>query len=363
MTTLDRMYLVNYLRSYCIVLGSLLSLYIIVDLFTNLDKFSGRGFQMMLVYVWKYYSVQMLQIFDRLSEAISLLGAMFTIAWMQRNNELLPQLSAGISTRRVVRPILIGAGCTLALGPLNQEFLIPRVAEELTKPRDDLELERATEVKGTYDLAGMHVEGFQGFRREQKAFWFYVTFPETGPTGMVHLTAREAWYIPPGDGPLTGGWMLYNTEPDQIPDPLPPKLIALDRGQFFLKTTDINFEAVTRGPNWFQFASTPKLRELLARPDARRLASVAVVFHMRLTRPLIGALLVLLGLAIILRDQNKNVFVNAGMCLVMCAVFYAAVFGCKYLGENDFISPALAAWLPVMIFGPITIALFDAMHS
>jgi lipopolysaccharide export system permease protein len=120
---------------------------------------------------------------------------------------------------------------------------------------------------------------------------------------------------------------------------------------------------VTRGPNWFQFASTPKLRELLARPDVRRLASVAVVFHMRLTRPIVGGLLVLLGLSIILRDQNKNVFVNAGLCLAMCAVFYAAVFGCKYLGENDLVSPALAAWLPVMLFGPVTVAMFDAMHT
>lgn len=362
MSTLDRMYLINYLRSYCIVLGSLLSLYIIVDLFTNLDKFSGRGFQMMLVYIWKYYSVQTMQIFDRLSEMISLLGAMFTIAWMQRNNELLPQLSAGIPTRRVVRPVLIGAAFTLALGPLNQEFVIPRIAEDLTKPRDDLELDRPTEVKGTYDLAGMHIEGVHGFRKDQKVRFFYVTFPENGPTGMVHLSAMEAWYIQPGASPLSGGWMLYNTAPDTIDEPLPPKLTMIGPGQFFLKT-DINFDTVTRGPNWFQFASTPRLRELLARPDVRRLASVAVVFHMRLTRPIIGGLLVLLGLSIILRDQNKNVFVNAGLCLVMCAMFYAAVFGCKYLGENDFVSPALAAWLPVMLFGPVTVAMFDAMHS
>ncbi len=362
MSTLDRMYLINYLRSYLIVLGSLLSLYIIVDLFTNLDKFSGRGFQIMLISIWKYYSVQTMQIFDRLSEAISLLGAMFTIAWMQRNNELLPQLSAGIPTRRVVRPVLLGAAITLALGPLNQELVIPRIAEDLTKPRDDLELDRPTEVKGTYDLEGMHIEGMQGFRREQKVLWFYVTFPEHGPTGMVHISAREAWYVPPGNGPLSGGWMLYNTSPDALDGPLPSTLVMVSPGQFFLKT-DLNFETVTRGPNWFQFASTPKLRELLGRPDARRLASVAVVFHMRLTRPIVGALLVLLGLSIILRDQNKNVFVNAGLCLVMCAVFYAAVFGCKYLGENDLISPALAAWLPVMLFGPVTISMFDAIHS
>lgn len=362
MSTLDRMYLVNYIRNYFIVLISLLSLYIIVDLFTNLDDFSGRGFVPMLLHILKYYSVRVSQIFDRLSEAIALLGAMFTVAWMQRNNELLPQLSAGIPTRRVIRPILIGAAMTLILGPLNQEFVIPRVAEELNVPRDDPNLERPTEVKGAFDSEGMHIEGIAGYRNEKKVFWFFVTFPERGPTGMLHLTAKDAIYVPATKEPLTGGWMLFNTVPDVLEGPTPKKLTALGPGKFFLKT-DIDFETVTRGANWFLFASTPDLRELLARPDARRLAPVAVAFHMRITRPIIGAILVLLGLAMILRDTNKNVFVNAGMCLAMCAVFYAAMYGCKYLGDSDLISPALAAWLPVLIFGPITVSLFDAMHT
>ncbi|MGL6095886.1 MAG: LptF/LptG family permease, partial [Fimbriiglobus sp.] len=267
LTTLDRMYLFAYFRSYLIVLISLLSLYIVVDLFTNLDDFSGRGFVPMLVHIGKYYSVRVSEIFDRLCEAISLLGAMFTVAWMQRNNELLPQLSAGISTRRVIRPILLGCSVTLALGPLNQEFVIPRVAEELTIPRDDPELDKPTVVQSVYDPAGMHIEGIAGYRKEQRVEWFFITFPESGPGGMVHMTAREAKFVTPGGGPQTGGWMLFNTEPNVLDDPLPPRLSRVSPGQFFLKAPDIDFDTVTRGARWYLFASTPKLRELLAKPD------------------------------------------------------------------------------------------------
>jgi lipopolysaccharide export system permease protein len=363
LSILDRMYLWGYFRSYMIVLISLLSLYIVVDLFTNLDDFSGRGFVPMLVHIGKYYSVRISEIFDRLSEAISLLGAMFTVAWMQRNNELLPQLSAGISTRRVIRPILLGSVFTLALGPLNQEFVIPRIAEELTIPRDDPELDKPTIVHGVYDQAGMHVEGIAGYRKDQKVQWFFITFPETGPGGMIHLTAREAQYIPPGAGPQSGGWMLFNTEPGVIEGPLPNRLVRVSPGQFFLTAPDIDFDAVTRGARWYLFASTPRLRELLAKPDARRQSAVAVVFHMRITRPIIGGLLVVLGLAVILRDQNRNVFISAGLCLVMCACFYAAVYGFKFMGENDILSPAMAAWMPVLIFGPLAVTLFDAIHT
>jgi len=362
-TTLDRMFFINYVRSYLIVLISLLTLYIIVDLFTNLDDFSGHGFTAMVEHILFYYSTRISQIFDRLSEAITLLGAMFTVAWMQRNNELLPQLSAGISTRRVLRPILAGAAVTLTLGPLNQEFVIPRIADYLSTARDDPDQKKPIQVRGTYELGGLHVEGVAAFRNEQKIYWFFITFPENGPTGMLHLSAKEARYVPRGAEERSGGWMLFNTEPWVIEGPMPPNLTMISPGQFFLRSEEIDFDAVTRGSNWYLYASTPELRRVLAKPDARRQAAVAVVFHMRMTRPLIGALLVLLGLSIILRDQNRNVFISAGLCLIMCAVFFMAVYGCKFLGENDYLSPPLAAWLPVMLFGPLSVALFDSIHT
>ena len=43
MTTLDRMFLVSYFRSYAIVVSCLLSLYVVIDLFTNIDSFGQKG--------------------------------------------------------------------------------------------------------------------------------------------------------------------------------------------------------------------------------------------------------------------------------------------------------------------------------
>jgi lipopolysaccharide export system permease protein len=73
--------------------------------------------------------------------------------------------------------------------------------------------------------------------------------------------------------------------------------------------------------------------------------------------------LVLMGLSVILRDQNRNVIISSGQCLVLCAVFFAFSYACKLMGDNEFVSPALAAWLPVVSFGPFAIVLFDAVHT
>ena len=73
--------------------------------------------------------------------------------------------------------------------------------------------------------------------------------------------------------------------------------------------------------------------------------------------------LVLLGVSVILRDQNRNIFISAGICLILCGLFFGLVYTCKIMGESDFLSPALAAWLPVIIFGPFSLVLFDAVHT
>jgi lipopolysaccharide export system permease protein len=57
------------------------------------------------------------------------------------------------------------------------------------------------------------------------------------------------------------------------------------------------------------------------------------------------------------------VILSAGLCLVIGVGFYVCVLGCKALGDADYITPPLAAWLPVMIYGPLALVSFDAIHT
>ena len=364
MTILERQLFFAYFRSYFIVLSSLLSLYVVVDLFTNLDAFADRGGLLgTLRHIATYYGYRIAQIFDKLSEFISLLAAVFTVSWMQRSNELLPQLSAGVSTRRVIRPVVLGAFLTIAFAPLNQEFLIPRIADALQIPRDDPESRRAVDIRGAYDSTGVHLEGVYGYRAERRVEWMSLTFAENNPGGMLHVAAPEAIYSPPTAEDPNGTWTLYRATPATVEGPLPPNLEQPSPGIYLLRTRDVDFDTLTRGGTWYLLASTTGLHDLLNRPDPRRQAAVAVLFHGRLVRPLVGAILILLGLGVILRDQNRHILVSTGMVVVTSTVFFASVFACKYLGEQDMLSPILSAWCPILVFGPLSFVLFEAVQT
>ncbi len=367
MNLIDRMLVRGYVKSYIVCLISLLSLYIVVDLFTNLDDFADahHGLLPVLKHIGTYYGYKMAQIFDRLCEAIVLLAGMFTVAWMQKSNEMLPLLSAGVSTQRVVRPILLSACMMLSVSVVNQELIIPRIASFLLNDRDDPKGERDIMVHGAFEPNGIHITGERASRKQAVVKEFCCLIPEGVAHNYIHLCAKEARYYPPGQGPSGGGgWLLTGTQPAELEGwDNPAVLLPIDSGKYFLHTREVTFETITRSRTWYIFASTMDLFHELNRPDSARLASMAVLFHMRLTRPILSMLLVVMGLASILRDQNRNVFISTGLCLVQCALFFGVNFACKHLGDSEYLSPALAAWIPVLCFGPISFVRFDAIQT
>jgi lipopolysaccharide export system permease protein len=364
---IDRLLVKGYFKAYLVCLVSLLSLYIVIDLFTNLDDFTAKkpGLLPILSHIASYYAYRSSKIFDQLCEPIVLLAAMFTVAWMQRNNELLPLLSAGVSTRRVVLPVLLSAWVMLTLAVVNGELVIPRIATKLVLDKSDPEAEKEVTVRAAHEPNGIEIDGGVASRRGLVVRPFNCTIPAGVARNLTHLAAAEAYYKPlEPDEPRSGGWLLINAQPPTLENwDNKAVLEPIDRGKYFLRTTEIDFESLTRDPKWFQLASTPRLFEELQNPDTTRVASLAVLFHMRLTRPILGMVLVFMGLSVILTDQNRNVFISAGLCLVLCAVFFAGIFAARQLGEADMLSPALAAWLPVLLFGPLAFVMFDAVHT
>jgi lipopolysaccharide export system permease protein len=363
---LDRQMIRGFFKAYVVCVVSLLSLYVVVDLFTNLDDFTNRGRPLpeVLRHIAGYYGIKVFQIFDRLCEAIVLLSAMFTVTWMQRNNEQMPYLSAGVSTHRIIAPVLACACVMLSLAVLNQELVLPRFADRLMFEKDDPGGEKEMMVKGAYEPNNIVVLGEKATRKNLLVRKFECIIPDSVAGNMIHIQAREAYYTP--HGPRQGTWELLGTQPAEL-EPIADILEVIDSGRCLLHTRDVDFETLTRNANWYQLASTLRLYEELQKQDSARqpmvLTQMAVLFHVRTTRPLLGLLLVFLGLSNVLRDQNRNVILSVGSCLLLCGVFFIVCYLCKMLGESAILGPGLAAWAPILGFGPFALVLFDAIHT
>ena len=158
--------------------------------------------------------------------------------------------------------------------------------------------------------------------------------------------------------------MLIDTTPRILPGNWhSPVLEIIDPGKFFLRTERVDFQLITRPPGWFQYASTYTIFLELQRPETVGLSILAVQFHLRLTMPILAFIMTAIGISLLLRDHQRNVFLNSGICLVVGFALFGMHHLCRHLGEHDYLGAVEAAWLPVFLFGPLAIGLWDAIRT
>ena len=160
MRILDRERYKAYFKAYFVCFTALVGLYIVIDAFSNFDEFSKRaeGVVGTFAIMGRYYLVHMSQFYDRLCGVIGMMAAIFTVTWMQKNNELLAMLAAGISAHRIIRPVWVSALLVSGLAVINQELIMPPLGEELQKSHDDDGLRKVL-VQSKYDSQDVLIGG------------------------------------------------------------------------------------------------------------------------------------------------------------------------------------------------------------
>jgi lipopolysaccharide export system permease protein len=391
MRILDQQRYWAFAKAYVICFVTLVGLYIVIDAFENIDEFAKRSDTVgeLFYNMGFYYLIKMSGFYDRLCGVITMMAAVFTVTWMQKNNELLAMLAAGISTRRVIRPVMISAIAVSGLAIINQELIMPPIAADLQKhPSDDGTQKVGVTTREDSREVLLAAAG-QADRATKTVFAFSATIPATVAGEIVEVQANQARYFPPDSKtPMAGGWLLHGArlvikpannayedvlkklpELTSFPKPIDrehegrPFPFALPGEIYFLKT-DLSFESVTRNRQWYQFATTVDLilalRESSNRPDWN---DIEVFLHARLLRPLASLALLGLSLPLVLGGQGRNMFINLGMSLATSGGFYAVAFMSQYFGSNGAITPELAAWVPMIGFGTIAVARWDTIRT
>jgi lipopolysaccharide export system permease protein len=390
MRILDRERYWSFIKAYFICFTALVGLYVVIDAFSNLDEFaevSESSTVQLFQRMGRYYLIKMSLIYDQICGIITMMAAIFTVTWMQRNNELLAMLAAGISTRRVIRPVLVSALAVSSLAVLNQELIMPRYAEELQKPPDDDGLQ-LVKVHARQDSNDVFINGGMADRATKTVTSFSATLTIRVAGELIELSAREARYFPDHDKtyPLSGGWILWGTkflaepstksldvltkgilseveDPSAYPPPKDKLAARADSTVYFLKT-DLTFMALTRTRQWYHFAPTVELIKGLSDPsNVAERTDMEIFLHSRIIRPLASFNLMLLSLPLVLGGAGRNMFVNLGMSLGTSGIFYSFNFMSQYLGGHDVYPPEMAAWLPLIFFGTIAVARWDTIRT
>lgn len=371
MLLIDRYLLFQFVKSFLIFFISFTGLYVVIDLFNNLDEFLkyGEATGSLFGVLLSYYGPRVFSFFNMTSGILTLTAAMFTVTWFQRHNEMTALMAAGISKARIVRPLILAVVFIALLGVVNREFVVPQFTDRLGRNAQDWLGERAKDLRPKYDNERVIlINGKSTFANEMRILEPSFRLPKSFPVVKNRLTALNAYYRPAEDNRPSGYLLDQVTEVEglekisslkdgeQILVLMPGDTPWLEPNQCFV-VSNLTFEQLTASREWRSYASTFSLISALSNPSLDFGADTLVEIHGRMVQPFLDIVLLLIGLPLVLRDENRNVFLAIGWCLLTVMIFFMVNLACRGLGANYMMDPALAVWIPLMLFVPVAVAM------
>jgi lipopolysaccharide export system permease protein len=407
MRIIDRYLLRQFIQTFLICFLSLIGLFIVFDLCTNLETFldCGKKSGSTVQFIVQYYSYKTILFFDQFSGMLAMIAAMFTVSWIQRHQEMTALMAAGVSRVRVLMPIIIAVGVVSLLSAANREILVARYRHELLRRPQDPMGERPQSLEPRYDgRTNVLLDGQCSLAGTQQIQEPCFRMPRSSLSEYGNeLTAENAFYLSPAgnyhgkswhdaqiawkDTPNTpfdftaidkddhpGGYLLdavrqptdLNSRPSKCLDAQPVLITPHDvptwlkPNQCFL-ASDVDFDHLTGGKSLKQLSSTLQMIKDLRNPSLDFGAAVCVAIHARLLQPFLDMTLLFLGLPLIVTRESRNVFIAMAICMMVTVAFMLIEDGARSLGDVFWLTPSLAAWLPLMIFAPLAVGMSELL--
>ncbi|WP_182871240.1 LptF/LptG family permease [Rhodopirellula sp. JC639] len=369
MTQIDRYILGLFFRTFLVCFASLSGIFVVFHAFQNMNDLvelaQSRGVSISRV-MWYYYGPYMLLLFDWTGAIIALMTLLFVVGWLRRTGELTATLAAGVSHGRIFRWMIFAALAIVLVQFASRELLLPTMRDALSMKSKDLSGDAPQPILPSYDkISGILLEG-QSIRPRSKeiqhpSFRLDVDYPGFGEA-LVSVSAR--WL--PADANHGEGYLMQQVITPVAIDDIPSAgrdrglvlMTAYDQpwleaGECFV-ATPVNAEILQTDQSSTRLSSSLQLFDRLRNPAVHNSMATRVLLHERLIRVPLDFSLFLLGLPLVVNRRGRNLFMMIGAAIGTVVLFFALKTAGSAMGGGGYLlSPAIAAWMPFLVLGPI----------
>ncbi len=336
---------------------------VVLELASNLDWFEtwedgGRATTLTIV---QYYILQLPFIYLQVAPFVTVVAGLFTVSRIVKHNETVAAMAAGVSAQRVIAPILLGGlaaavfmfvlreVATETIGfkrdtlyDILQEQRSERLFEEVFFRDDYGNVVRLREFRpATGSPAVAEVRGLEA------------TVRQAGATRLVSA-ARGVW-TEFGDGldwRLEGG-LLEEVEVRSREHEI-DRLVGVE-----FSPEDVLVQIKSRErPLELSFSELDRL----ARRDPDNV-SFQTLMQYHLTFPLANLVLLLVALPLMVGRERGKGFEGLVEGALLCVFYFCVEFVSRAMGMDGTLSPMVASWLPILLFGSLGAVMFESMRT
>lgn len=353
------LFIASYATSFALVIG----LVLIMDMAANMDFFEpwDDGSSAPLGVILRYYTLQIPFLYLQVAPFVTVIAGLFTVSKLVKNNETVAAMAGGVSMHRILAVVFLG-GCCAAGGM----FLLR---------------EGATAVFGFKRDTLLDILEHQRDERVFEDLWFSDDYgndvrlgefrPATGEPAVAEILDLRAYFREAGvnrtlradravwsliEGRETW-WLEGGVEADAA-DASSAHAVETMSGVSFTPRAVL---VAVKGQERAMELSFTEIDELASRDPDNTEYLTLLQYH--LTFPLANIVLLLVALPFLVgRERGRNVEGLVAGCL-LCVLYFAVDFVTRSLGMEGALTPLLASWLPVILFGSIGAVLYDSMRT
>jgi lipopolysaccharide export system permease protein len=292
--------------------------------------------------------------------AAVLFAAVFSIGAFTRHSEVTAAKASGISFHRLIAPILVASVFT-ALFTLFIGELVP-VTDR--KRNDILEERKFTGVSDRFNFAyeAKHGRVYQisALNVDRRAI-DHVTIERKG-NGSAYPTYLVAAQTANWDT-TRHVWMLRRGELHLIPDSLQTMSIHFDslRDNTFTEgPTDLT--ATPPSPDEMRYQELRRFIAALERSGADT-NELKVELALKIAIPVTCIIIAVFGAPLATSSQRGGAAYGIGISLATTMIFLMLIQLTKAVGQGGVVPPALAAWLPNILFAAIGLVLIVRVRT
>lgn len=344
----------EFLKIFCLCMGSFIALYLLVDLFERLDDMIEH--QMAIGLIIKYVLCSLPMIIFQVCPLAVLLCTFITIGLFAKNHEIMALRAHGVSLYRVLKVFVFIAVSLCLFSLWLQEYVMPttnQIVKEL----------KHVHIKGKKP-SKLFKQNHYWYRSHNTIYSIDYFDPDTQELQKISLMYFDDSFniVKRVDAQSAtwskDSWLFHNGQERKfLPDGSMQLNKFTDRAFSINKTPD-DFLSARKEAKEMSFTElwlvVQKMREEGYLPT-----SYEVDMYAKISYAFITVIMALLGIPFALRTgRSGGLALGVSFSIVFGFLYWVFFAFCVSLGKSGALPPLLAAWIANIVFGMIGVYMF-----
>ena len=352
MKRLDRYILLKFIGTFFFAVALLMMIIIVFDLSENIDSFLKHDAPWQRVVV-DHYLTSIPYFTNQFIHLFAFISVIFFTSKMANHSEVVAILSSGVSFRRFLLPYIEGALLLTVMSLYLGNFLIPNMNEIRRQFKDEY-IEHLTKSSG----ANLHIQTdkdefvYVSMYDLKRDLGYKFAVERYNNNELVYKMMSDVIYHNPDDEHrwridfVTQRYIEGDWERIVNANSIDTIIAKLSPGDFYNMKED--FEEM----NFFELRDHIRV---MRQRGSEGILRYEVEMHQRMAQPAAILILTLIGAALSSQKIKGGMGMHLGFGITIAFAYVLFSQIGKAFGVNGVASPALAAWIPNIIYALLAI--------